>query len=78
MCLAKASGIKDAEETSELLADLYDLRSKVVHGLDSNKEYKKVEPHVVKLRLISREGYGPGQPTCVVLPVDNRGSGERT
>jgi len=54
MCLAKVSGLKDAEEASDLLSDLYDLRSKVVHGVDSNKEHKKVEPNVVKLRLAAR------------------------
>lgn len=35
MCLAKITGLKRAEEISELLSDLYDLRSKVVHGSDS-------------------------------------------
>jgi hypothetical protein len=54
MCLAKISGLKSAEETSELLSDLYDLRSKVVHGVDSNKEHKRVEPSAVKLRLAAR------------------------
>ena len=54
MCLAKVSGLKDAEEISELLADLYDFRSKVVHGADSNKQHKKVEPNIAKLRLAAR------------------------
>ena len=54
MCLAKVSGLKNAEETSELLSDLYDLRSKVVHGADSNKEHKKVEPNTAKIRLAAR------------------------
>lgn len=54
MCLAKVSKLKDAELISELLSDLYDLRSKVVHGSDSTKEHKKVEPNAVKLRLAAR------------------------
>jgi Apea-like HEPN len=52
--LAKVTGDKNAEEISELLSDLYDLRSKVVHGTDSSKEHKKIEPHSVKLRLVAR------------------------
>ncbi len=54
MCLAKVSGLKNAEEISELLTDLYDLRSKVVHGSDSTKEHRKVEPNAAKLRLAAR------------------------
>jgi hypothetical protein len=54
VCLAKASGLKNAAETSDLLSDLYDLRSKVVHGSDFTKEHKKVEPNTVKLRLAAR------------------------
>jgi hypothetical protein len=54
MCLAKVTGLKNAEEVSELLSDLYDLRSKVVHGSDSTKEHKKVEPNAAKLRLAAR------------------------
>jgi hypothetical protein len=54
LCLAKVSGLKNAEETSDLLSDLYDLRSKVVHGSDFTKEHKKVEPNTVKLRLAAR------------------------
>src|SRR5205823_5050921 len=53
-CLAKVTRLKDAEEISDLLSDLYDLRSKVVHGTDSTKEHKKVEPNIAKLRLTAR------------------------
>ena len=53
MCLAKVSS-NNAEAISELLSDLYDLRSKVVHGTDFTKEHKKVLPHTDKLRLASR------------------------
>jgi len=53
VCLAKVSA-KDAELVSELLSDLYDLRSKVVHGTDFTKEHKKVLPNTVKLRSASR------------------------
>lgn len=52
--LAKVTGDKKAEEMSDLLSDLYDLRSKVVHGADSSKEHKKVEPSTAKLRLVAR------------------------
>jgi hypothetical protein len=54
MCLARITELKHAEEISELLSDLYDLRSKVVHGTDSAKEYKKVVPNAAKLRLAAR------------------------
>jgi hypothetical protein len=40
--LAKVTGDKKAAEISEVLSDLYDLRSKVVHGADSSKEHKKI------------------------------------
>jgi hypothetical protein len=53
VCLAKVSS-KNAELVSELLADLYDLRSKVVHGTDFTKAHKKVLPNTDKLRLASR------------------------
>lgn len=53
-CLARVSGLKNAEEISYLLSDLYDLRSKVVHGTDSTKEHKKIEPKIVELRLAAR------------------------
>jgi hypothetical protein len=54
VCLAKVRGGADAEELSTLLSDLYDLRSKVVHGADAAKEHKKVEPHALRLRNSSR------------------------
>ena len=54
VCLAKVKGGTDAEELSDLLSDLYDLRSKVVHGSDATKEHRKVEPHAQKLRSSSR------------------------
>jgi hypothetical protein len=56
--LARAG--KNAEAISELLSDLYDLRSKVVHGTDFTKEHKKVLfakkvlSNTDKLRLASR------------------------
>jgi hypothetical protein len=53
-CLAKVSGLKGAAGTSDLLSDLYDLRSKVVHGSDSAKEHQKVVPNAAKLRLAAR------------------------
>lgn len=53
-CLAKIAGLKDTEAASDLLSDLYDLRSKVVHGTDATKEHKKVEPSTDKLRLTAR------------------------
>jgi hypothetical protein len=53
-CLAKVVGGKEAEEISDLLSDLYDLRSRVVHGADATKEHKKVDPHSVRLRLVAR------------------------
>jgi Apea-like HEPN len=52
--LAKITQLKNAEEISDLLSDLYDLRSKVVHGTDSTKEHKKIIPSTVKLRLFAR------------------------
>jgi hypothetical protein len=54
MCLTKIAGLKDNEATSELLADLYDLRSKVVHGTDPTKEHKKVQPNTATLRSTAR------------------------
>ncbi len=53
-CLAKVTGAKDAEEISNLLLDLYDLRSKVVHGADFIKQHRKIEPNIAKLRLAAR------------------------
>jgi hypothetical protein len=54
LCLAKVAGLKDAHATSELLGDLYDLRSKVVHGTDATKEHKKIAPNADKLRMAAR------------------------
>lgn len=54
MCLAKVSGLENAEAVSDLLSDLYDLRSKVVHGSSFTKEHSKVQPSVAKLRLAAR------------------------
>jgi hypothetical protein len=53
-CLAKVIGGKEAEEISDLLSNLYDFRSRVVHGADATKEHKKVDPHTVRLRLVAR------------------------
>jgi hypothetical protein len=39
---------------SNLLSDLYDLRSKLVHETDSTKEYRRIEPSVGNLRLAAR------------------------
>lgn len=52
--LAKVTGDKKAQEISDLLSDLYDLRSKVVHGSDCSKAHKKLAPNVTKLRLAAR------------------------
>ena len=56
-CLAKATGAtgRKAEEACELLSALYDLRSRVVHGADSNKEYNKINAHLGRLHRVSRE-----------------------
>lgn len=54
MCLAKVGGLNNAKEVSGLLSDLYDLRSRMVHGADSNKEHKRIAPNVIKLRLAAR------------------------
>ena len=40
---------------SVLLSDLYDLRSKIVHGTEATKEHKKIDPHVERLRYIARQ-----------------------
>jgi len=47
-------GIK-AEENARLLSDLYDLRSKIVHGADATKERGKLEPRLPALGRIARE-----------------------
>jgi hypothetical protein len=54
MCLSRVADLKNREATSELLSDLYDLRSKVVHGTDATKEHNKVEPNAATLRLAAR------------------------
>lgn len=54
MTLAKITRDKKAEEISNLLSDLYDLRSKVVHGADSSKAHRKIEPNVTTLRWAAR------------------------
>jgi len=52
--LAKVTGYKKAEEISDLLTDLYALRSKVVHGTDYSKAHKRVDPNIAKLRWAAR------------------------
>lgn len=54
ICLAKITRFDEAEELSYLLSDLYSLRSKLVHGADASKPHKKVNPHLVRLRLAAR------------------------
>jgi hypothetical protein len=53
-CLSKICNLEGTLGISDLLADLYDLRSKVVHGTDSTKEHKRVEPNASRLRLVAR------------------------
>lgn len=53
-CLSKVCGLKSAAEISDLLSDLYDLRSKVVHGGDPSKAHKKIAPSVDSLRRVAR------------------------
>lgn len=52
--LAKITRDKKAQEISDVLADLYDLRSKVVHGADFSKAHNKILPSVARLRLAAR------------------------
>jgi hypothetical protein len=54
VCLAKVTALDNTEAISDLLSDLYALRSKVVHGSDFTKEHKQVQPNVVNLRLAAR------------------------
>lgn len=54
MCLARVTGRSDAEEISDILRDLYSLRSKVVHGSDPSKELKKVGASADALRRAAR------------------------
>lgn len=53
-CLAKVSGLDNPEEVSDLLSDLYNLRSKVVHGADFTKQHGRIKPSVNRLRLVAR------------------------
>jgi hypothetical protein len=53
-CLAKITGLDNAAEISDLLSDLYDLRSKIVHGADPAKAHIKIQPHASKIRLVAR------------------------
>ena len=53
-CLAKLTKGNDAEQLSELLGDLYDLRSKIVHGSDASKAHLKMVPNAAKLRQAAR------------------------
>lgn len=54
MCLAKVSGTSDPDSMSALLSDLYDLRSKVVHGTDAQREHQRVIPNASQLRSAAR------------------------
>lgn len=53
-CLAKIARVPNPEIVSELLANLYDLRSKVVHGADPRKEHKKLQSHTSNIRFVAR------------------------
>jgi hypothetical protein len=55
-CLTKVIGFTgaEAEQVCDLLSDLYNLRSKVVHGADASKEYKKIAEHIGRLHHIAR------------------------
>lgn len=55
-CLAKVAvgNGAAAEELSGLLMDLYDFRSKLVHGTNAAKKHKKIDPHVARLRQAAR------------------------
>jgi hypothetical protein len=54
ICLAKIAKTKDARDTAALLSNLYDLRSKVVHGSDPSKAHSRIESDLKKLRQIAR------------------------
>jgi Apea-like HEPN len=54
ICLAKIVQDSEAEALSQLLSDLYDLRSTLVHGADAAKPHKKIDPHLPRLRLAAR------------------------
>jgi uncharacterized protein YutE (UPF0331/DUF86 family) len=55
-CLARVTGEKGkkAEETASLLSDMYDFRSKIVHGADATKQRRKIEPHLPALHKVAR------------------------
>jgi hypothetical protein len=53
-CLAKATGSDTAESVSELLSDLYNLRSKVVHGVDFTKAHRRIMPNLTRVREAAR------------------------
>jgi len=55
MCLAKVGDVKNPEATSDLLSDLYDLRSRVVHGSDATREHTKVKSSGGELRRFARK-----------------------
>jgi hypothetical protein len=71
VCLSKVAGGSETESNSELLADLYDLRSKVVHGGDATKEHRKVKPNAAKLRSAARTIL-----TAYILYVSKHGKDE--
>jgi hypothetical protein len=54
VCLAKISGLDNSESVCDLLSNLYDLRSRIVHGSDSTKEHKKIQPNIKELRAAAR------------------------
>jgi hypothetical protein len=56
-CLAKVTGSKGkkAEDSAKLLSQLYDLRSKIVHGdPEAIKAMKKMEPNIPLLHTLAR------------------------
>ncbi len=54
VCLASVAQVRDPHSLSTLLAHLYDFRSSVVHGADSSKQLRKVEPSTAELRQAAR------------------------
>jgi hypothetical protein len=56
-CLAKVTGSKGkkAEDSAQLLSQLYDLRSKIVHGdPEAIKAMQKMEPNIALLHTLAR------------------------
>lgn len=55
-CLSKVTGLSgtEAQNVSGLLSQLYNFRSKVVHGADARKEHTSIDAHVVTLRQVAR------------------------